>query len=90
MEVKVKVHGTGGAYVAGEWVDIEDCDDLFNIKNGSCSKDCEQCPRSRSRYCAAKEDGSYDVVIIGAGCIGCCIARELSRSWLIAFPVSCC
>ena len=28
---------------------------------------------------SAKQDGSYDVVIIGAGCIGSAIARELSR-----------
>jgi L-2-hydroxyglutarate oxidase LhgO len=37
------------------------------------------CPRSRSRLSAAKEDGSYDVIIVGAGCVGAAIARELSR-----------
>ncbi len=43
---------------------------------------CPQpCPRSRSRNVAAKKDGSYDVVIIGAGCIGAGIARELSKTF---------
>ena len=27
------VHGDGGAYVGGEWVDIEDCDKHFNMKS---------------------------------------------------------
>jgi glycerol-3-phosphate dehydrogenase len=62
---------------------LEDCASQFNIKNGSdktCSGDCATCPRSRSKRSAAKADGSYDVVIIGAGCIGASIARELSRT----------
>lgn len=75
------VHGTKGAYVAGDWVNIEDCaeDFLLHGKTTSCKHDCNACPRSRSRQTSAKEDGSYDIVIIGAGCIGAAIARELSR-----------
>ena len=74
------VHGDGGAYVGGDWIDIEDCA-RFNVKNGSNSKvGCSACPRSRSRNTAAKPDGSYDVIIIGAGCIGSAIARELSKT----------
>ena len=59
----------------------QECPDKFNIKHGSCPEggDCAACPRSRSRTQAAKEDGSYDVIIIGAGCVGAAIARELSR-----------
>eukprot|EP00931_Biecheleriopsis_adriatica_P101063 TRINITY_DN76285_c0_g1_i1.p1 TRINITY_DN76285_c0_g1~~TRINITY_DN76285_c0_g1_i1.p1 ORF type:complete len:663 (-),score=110.89 TRINITY_DN76285_c0_g1_i1:198-2186(-) len=80
---KIHVHGTKGAFVGGEWVDIEDCPDKFNVKGGSgekCTKNCAQCPRSRSRNSASKNDGTYDVVIIGAGCIGSAIARELSKT----------
>jgi len=82
-KVSSNVHGTDGAYVAGEWVDIEECAEKFNIKGGSgeeCTKQCACCPRSRTRHSAAREDGSYDVVIIGAGCIGSSVARELSRT----------
>jgi len=77
------VHGDGGAFVGGSWIDIEDCDRLFNIKDGSGNKvpnTCGNCPRSRSRHTAAKADGTYDVIIIGAGCIGSAIARELSKT----------
>ena len=61
-------------------MDIEDCSDQFNIKNGSCGGNCSACPRARSRTTSAKQDGSYDVVIVGAGCVGGAIARELSKS----------
>jgi L-2-hydroxyglutarate oxidase LhgO len=84
-------HGVKGAYVGGDWVDIEDCGEHFNIDHGSdktCANfsttnaKCATCPRSRSRYVQSKKDGTYDVVIIGAGCIGATIARELSKSKL--------
>ncbi len=78
---EVRQHGVKGAYVGGDWVPIEECADKFNISNGShCGGDCSTCPRSRSKNTAAKSDGTYDVVIIGAGCIGSAIARELSKS----------
>jgi len=80
---KAHIHGTKGAFVGGDWVEIEDCPEKFNVKGGSnesCTKECAKCPRSRSRNNAANSDGSYDVVIIGAGCIGSAIARELSRT----------
>ena len=67
-------------YYGGDWLDIEDCDGTFsNLKNCSgCSVETT-CPRSRSRNISCKSDGSYDVVIVGAGCIGAAIARELSK-----------
>lgn len=74
-----KQHGVKGAYVGGKWVEIEECADKFNIKDGSCGNNCEACPRSTSRKSAALPDGSYDVCIVGAGCIGGAIARELSK-----------
>ena len=89
---EIKQHGVKGAYVGGDWVDIEDCASQFNIQDGSdvinChnadnSEKCKACPRSRTRNIAAKQssDGTpyYDVCIIGAGCIGAAIARELSK-----------
>ena len=55
-----------------------------NAKNssnrGACGGDCSACPRSRSRTTANRADGSYDVVVIGAGCIGSAISRELSKT----------
>ena len=60
---------------------IEDCAKHVESLDSSdkCNKSCATCPRSKSRKSSQKEDGSYDVVIIGAGCIGGAIARELSR-----------
>jgi glycerol-3-phosphate dehydrogenase len=79
-------HGIKGAYVGGDWVDIEDCSHSFNISDGDSSRSCASCPResvcprSRTRHVAGSPaDGSYDVIIVGAGCIGSTIARELSR-----------
>ena len=78
---KGKVHGEGGAYVGGYWVGLRECDKKFNIKGGSNENTASTpCPRSITRHSAAKEDGTYDVVIIGAGCIGAAVARELSKS----------
>ena len=76
------VHGEGGAYVGGDWVDIEDCPEHFNVSGASCDRcrSAAACPRSRSRSSAAKADGSYDVVVIGAGCIGAAVARELAKT----------
>ena len=85
-------HGVKGVYLGGEWVDIEDCGEKFHIKNGSdCLNkgDCKTCPRSRSRKSSAKADGSYDVIVIGAGCIGAAIARELSKSAISVLWLEC-
>jgi glycerol-3-phosphate dehydrogenase len=79
---KQRQHGVQGVYYGGDWLDIEHCARDFKIerKVGDCGRECSTCPRSRSAKSAAKADGSYDVVIIGAGCIGAAIARELSRT----------
>eukprot|EP01064_Diplonema_japonicum_P023701 TRINITY_DN34108_c0_g1_i1.p1 TRINITY_DN34108_c0_g1~~TRINITY_DN34108_c0_g1_i1.p1 ORF type:complete len:676 (+),score=129.19 TRINITY_DN34108_c0_g1_i1:34-2061(+) len=86
VKADLRVHGNKGAYVGGKWHDLEECAEHYNITNGSgkgkCGNSCATCPRSRTRHSAAKADGSYDVVIIGAGCIGSAIARELSKSEL--------
>jgi glycerol-3-phosphate dehydrogenase len=82
-----KRHGDGGVFYAGDWLDIEDCaaaGGTFHCE--SCEYDTP-CPRSQSRNAATATTTSnhpppsveYDVVIIGAGCIGGAVARELSR-----------
>lgn len=76
-------HGVKGVYYGGEWLDIEDCAGKFVPENcsGCENRNLSACPRSRTRHVQSKvKDGaSYDVVIIGAGCIGASIARELSK-----------
>ena len=80
----VRQHGVKGVFNGGEWLDIEDCDDVFTNIEKECSG-CDvkgPCPRSRSRPNASSDKSKgtdYDVVIIGAGCIGAAVARELSR-----------
>jgi len=85
----MQAHCDGGAWVGGDWVPIEDTPTQFLLDGAEtstdmyrkkCSGSCKTCPRSRSRFSAAHPDGSYDVVVIGAGGIGACIARELSRT----------
>jgi len=73
------VHGEGGAYVGGYWVPLEQCSEKFNIKGGS-DEAATPAGRSSTAHSAAKADGTYDVAIIGAGCIGAAIARELSKT----------
>jgi glycerol-3-phosphate dehydrogenase len=81
----MKQHGINGVYYGGSWLEIEQCDKSFNIQNGSgaCGEDCSVCPRSRSRHSAANNDGIYDVIVVGAGCIGGAVARELSKYALL-------
>ena len=82
MATEVRQHGVKGIYHGGEWLPIEECAQHVSQLKGAeeCNKNCSTCPRSRSRRSAAKRDGSYDVVVIGAGCIGSAIARELSKT----------
>ncbi|KAL7551644.1 hypothetical protein ACHAWF_014831 [Thalassiosira exigua] len=80
---KLPQHGVKGAYYGGRWVDLEDCAGTFQPDSSKCSQ-CptgSTCPRSRSRNAAVASDEEtvYDVVVVGAGCIGAAIARELSR-----------
>ncbi|KAL9190852.1 hypothetical protein ACHAXT_000558 [Thalassiosira profunda] len=82
---KLPQHGVKGAYYGGQWVDLEDCAGTFQPDPSKCSQ-CptrSTCPRSQSRNAVAStasaEEVVYDVVIVGAGCIGGAIARELSR-----------
>ena len=70
-------------------MDIEDCGGKFNLTASGAPtpshETCESCPnktvcpRSATRHQSAKPDGSYDVVIVGTGCVGSSIARELSK-----------
>ena len=74
-------HGVKGVYLGGDWVDMEDCAKRHHIETGSgCQGNCAKCPRSRSRNSSVKADGTYDVIVVGAGCVGAAIVRELSRS----------
>ena len=70
------VHGDRGVFHAGSWVDIEDLltSDWCPLE-GTCSGDSGvtvPSPHPPTGFDA-------DVVVIGAGCIGGAVARELSR-----------
>ena len=86
MTRKLKQHGDKGVYLGGNWLPIEECVHKFNINNdvASCIKNCDACPRSKTRskakFSSEEKDTIYDVVIVGAGCIGGAIARELSKT----------
>eukprot|EP00934_Nitzschia_sp_Nitz4_P005178 Nitzschia sp. Nitz4//scaffold138_size62050//15640//17850//NITZ4_006384-RA/size62050-augustus-gene-0.28-mRNA-1//-1//CDS//3329535755//5168//frame0 len=77
-------HGVKGVYYGGHWLDLEDaCPGTFTGVEEKCSgctrKDADKkCPRSRSATTAGN-GVDYDVCIIGAGCIGAAVARELSK-----------
>lgn len=78
-------HGDKGAYYGGNWVDLEDCVGSFIPDKNCLGQDCphrDACPRSRSRNQATSArhgHDEYDIIIVGAGCIGSAIARELSK-----------
>lgn len=87
-------HGVRGVYYGGEWMDIEDCArHVEGLHLPHSDDDCATCrtpcPRSRTRHSSAKQyvpsmNGQpsmeiYDIVIIGAGCLGATIARTLSQ-----------
>lgn len=79
-------HGVKGVYYGGDWVDIEDCDGTFHPDPSKCSgcpnnSPSHPCPRSKTRHDGSKDGKGrdYDVVVVGAGCIGGAIARELSK-----------
>ena len=89
-------HGVKGVYYGGEWLDIEDCQGVFDINSSHCSAvaECQKkdrCPRSQSRIRSSRVpgDGVYDVLVLGAVCIGTAIARELSRYDLAVLWVEC-
>lgn len=71
------VHGNKGVYCGGEWIPIEECGDW--VCPQQCSGDI-QTPTANANLSEVDDENIlWDVVIIGAGCIGASIARELSR-----------
>mmetsp|Transcript_54627 Transcript_54627/g.163240 ORF Transcript_54627/g.163240 Transcript_54627/m.163240 type:complete len:736 (-) Transcript_54627:399-2606(-) len=80
-------HGVKGVYHGGDWLDIEDLgnkfdpDDATKSCSGCANLRTESCPRSKSRNDASitKDGMEYDVIVVGAGCVGSSVARELSR-----------
>jgi glycerol-3-phosphate dehydrogenase len=69
------VHGDRGVYYAGSWVDIEDLGREWACPRTVFSGDARAAPPA-----AATTPGfDYDVAVIGAGCVGAAVVRELSR-----------
>ena len=87
-------HGVKGVYYGGKWVPLtsstadnkkeHDMEDFMaqdynqNFQDKGCRLYNTPCPRSSSRFMASS-NGVYDVVVVGAGCVGAAVARELSR-----------
>ena len=81
MAPETRQHGVKGVYYGGDWLDLEECDGQFLGIESECSG-CNKngrCPRSKSANQASANGIDYDVCIVGAGCIGAAIARELSK-----------
>ena len=74
MLARDNVHGTNGVFYGGEWVDVEDLGRAWNPPT-PCSGETRLSPSS-----PATAGYDCDVAIIGAGCVGAAIARELSKS----------
>ena len=81
-KAKYRVHGNKGVYCGGEWIPIEECADW------TCPKQCvidgninKPILKTQNVNISENDDENivYDVAIIGAGCIGSTIARELSK-----------
>ena len=69
-----RVHGNKGVYCGGDWIPIEECADWI------CPKQCtDSTAVTTTQKPEDDENIIYDVAIIGAGCIGASIARELSK-----------
>jgi hypothetical protein len=83
MSRLARQHAVKGVYYGGRWLEIEECDGRYNISQNSCSGCLEHtpCPRSRSRNTTEhiEPGATYDVLLVGAGCVGAAIARELSK-----------
>eukprot|EP00039_Didymoeca_costata_P006617 m.91926 g.91926 ORF g.91926 m.91926 type:complete len:619 (+) comp13322_c0_seq2:111-1967(+) len=69
VETEQHVHGEKGVHCGGEWIPIEECAQRWN-----CSHK-QLCHQKRQKAA----DSKYDVIVIGSGCVGACIARELAK-----------
>ena len=67
------VHGRMGVFLGGDWVPMEEAPAVWNHDIEDIGGTCADARRD-----ALAED-EYDVVVVGAGCVGCSVARELSR-----------
>jgi glycine/D-amino acid oxidase-like deaminating enzyme len=70
-----RVHGDGGVFYAGAWVDIEDLGAKQWCPSVAAS-DATRIPPPAPLH----EGYDADVLIVGAGCVGAAIARELSKT----------
>merc|ERR1712205_58588 len=76
----IEIHGDKGVYYGGEWLDIEDCHNWQNPAG------CATCPSNPLWQQPTPTTEVYDVVIIGAGCVGGAVARELAK-WQLSVLV---
>lgn len=80
IESKKHVHGTKGCYYGGKWVDVEDLSDVVHTCHEENAGVKANFCRSMSANSKGREGHVYDIIIIGSGCLGGSVARELSRT----------
>jgi glycerol-3-phosphate dehydrogenase len=71
------LHGRLGVFCGGDWISMADAPTQWNQDIEDVAGSCKDTKR-----CQDLPENEYDVVIIGAGCIGSSVARELSRHHL--------
>lgn len=80
-----KLHGDGGVFRAGKWVAIQDLEDLVASPQSPRSlprirsTGINQQAQARKNNIGADAD-DFDVCVIGAGCVGSAVARELAKT----------
>lgn len=71
-----RVHGDGGVYYGGTWVDIEDLATAGWSCPASGASGASPLPPPPPLHAGF----DADVLIVGAGCVGAAVARELSKT----------
>jgi glycerol-3-phosphate dehydrogenase len=68
------LHGRLGVFCGGEWIPMNEAPEKWNHDIEEVVGTCADTKR-----CKEMPSDEFDVIVIGAGCVGCSVARELSK-----------